>query len=38
MPYLNRIADADASHVLHSIADTAGKNGQCPLDAFLALV
>ncbi|PWB05035.1 transposase, partial [Paramuribaculum intestinale] len=25
-------------HALHSIADTAWKNGQSPLDAILALV
>ena len=30
--------DADAFHALHSIADTAWKNGQSPLDAILALV
>ena len=29
---------ADAFHALHSIADTAWKNGQSPLDAILALV
>ena len=29
---------ADAFHALHSIADTAWKNGQSPLDALLALV
>lgn len=28
---------ADAFHALHSIADTAWKNGQSPLDAILAL-
>ena len=28
----------DAFHALHSIADTAWKNGQSPLDAILALV
>ena len=29
---------ADSFHALHSIADTAWKNGQSPLDAILALV
>lgn len=29
---------ADAFHALHSIADTAWKSGQSPLDAILALV
>ena len=29
---------ADAFHALHSIADTAWKNGQSPLHAILALV
>lgn len=29
---------ADAFHAIHSIADTAWKNGQSPLDAILALV
>ncbi|TGY09461.1 IS66 family transposase, partial [Bacteroides muris (ex Afrizal et al. 2022)] len=29
---------ADAFHALHSIADTAWKNGQSPLKAILALV
>lgn len=29
---------ADAFHALHSIADTAWKNGQSPLDAILAIV
>lgn len=29
---------ADAFHALHSIADTAWKNGQSPLDAIMALV
>lgn len=28
----------DAFHALHSIADTAWKNGQSPLEAILALV
>lgn len=31
-------AGADAFHALHSVADTAWKNGQSPLDAILALV
>ena len=29
---------ADAFHAIHSIADTAWKNGQSPLEAILALV
>ena len=29
---------ADAFHAIHSIADTAWKNGQSPLDAILALI
>ena len=29
---------ADAFHTIHSIADTAWKNGQSPLDAILALI
>ena len=29
---------ADAFHALHSIADTAWKNGQSPLDALMVLV
>ncbi len=35
--YFRSDSGADAFHALHSIADTAWKNGQLPLDAILAL-